>query len=121
MKLVKNKWYISQEAGGVLVPESEGIFPKDKSPFSVLRFTGISGEDYGRGYVEEYKGDIQSLEFLTKAIVQGSAAAAKVLFMLRPSAVTEAADITESESGDIIIGNADDVSILQLQNLQTFK
>ena len=121
VKLVDNKWYVSQEAGGILVPESEGEYPKDKSPFSVLRFTGISGEDYGRGYVEEYKGDIQSLEYLTKAIVQGSAAAAKVLFMLRPSAVTEAADITESESGDIIVGNADDVSVLQLQKQADFQ
>jgi hypothetical protein len=116
----KKKWVVMQEAGGITVPDSEGSYPLEKSPFSVLRFVGISGEDYGRGFVEEYKGDIQSLEYLTKAIVQGSAAAAKVLFLLRPSAVTESTDITQSESGDIIIGNADDISILQLQKSSDF-
>jgi hypothetical protein len=120
VKREKGKWYVSQEAGGMEVPNSKGTYPLEKSPFSVLRFVGISGEDYGRGFVEEYKGDIQSLEFLTKAIVQGSAAAAKVLFMLRPSAVTESSDVTESESGDIIIGNADDISVLQLQKQADF-
>ena len=121
VKKEKNKWIVSQEAGGKVVPNSQGTYPLEKSPFSVLRFVGVSGEDYGRGFVEEYKGDIQSLEYLTKAIVQGSAAAAKVLFMLRPSAVTESSDITESESGDIIIGNADDITILQLQKSADFQ
>ena len=121
VRRIGKRWFIHQEAGGKTVPESQGSYPEDKSPFSVLRFASIAGEDYGRGFVEEYKGDIQSLEFLTKAIVQGASASAKVLFMLSPSAVTESTDITQSESGDIIIGRADDVSTLQVEKQADFQ
>ena len=62
-------WTILQELEGEIVPGSEGSYPKNKSPFLALRFTHIDGEDYGRGFVEEYIGDLKSLETLTKAIV----------------------------------------------------
>ena len=42
----------------------------------------VDGEDYGRGRVEEFLGDLQSLESLTQAITEGSAAAAKVVFLV---------------------------------------
>ena len=57
---------------------TDGVYPIDKCPYIPLRFSK-SEEDYGRGYVEEYD-DLQSLETLTQAIVEGSSAAAKVLF-----------------------------------------
>ena len=75
-----NKWEVWQEINGVRIPNSEGSYALDKNPFIPLRFSRIDGEDYGRGYVEEYLGDLQSLEGLTKAIVQGSAAAARFCF-----------------------------------------
>ena len=69
-----DQWRIFQDINGNPVPNSEGTYAKDKNPFIPLRFTRIDGEDYGRGYVEEYLGDLQSLEKLTQAIVEGSAA-----------------------------------------------
>ena len=73
-KIIK---HLFQDINGVRVPETEGTFDIDKSPFIALRFSKIDGEDYGRGYVEEYLGDLQSLEALTQAIVEGSAVARK--------------------------------------------
>ena len=69
---------IHLELNGITVPGSEGSYTKKKCPFLALRFTSMDGEDYGRGYVEEYLGDLKSLESLTQSIVEGSAAAAKV-------------------------------------------
>ena len=40
----------------------------------------VDGESYGRGRVEEFIGDLKSLEALSQALVEGSAAAAKVVF-----------------------------------------
>ena len=34
-------------------------YPIDKSPWLPLRYTRIDGEDYGRGFVEEYIGDLK--------------------------------------------------------------
>ena len=51
----------------------------------VLRFNSVDGEDYGRGRVEEFLGDLKTLEGLSQALVEGSAAAAKVIFLVSPS------------------------------------
>tara|TARA_R110001632_G_scaffold119966_8_gene232550 strand:+ start:17 stop:1348 length:1332 start_codon:yes stop_codon:yes gene_type:complete len=115
------KWEVYQEAGGVIVPESEGTFPLDKNPFIPLRFIRVDGEDYGRGFVEEYFGDLKSLEALTKAIVEGASASAKVLFMVRPNSTTKARVLAESPNGAIVSGDANDVSTLQVQKGGDFR
>jgi hypothetical protein len=73
----------------------------------------VDNEDYGRSYVEEYLGDLQSLEKLTKAIVEGSAAAAKTLVMVNPNGTTRRKTIAESNNLDVVQGNAADVTFLR--------
>lgn len=114
-------WEIYQEVEGQIIKGSEGTYPKDKSPWMALRFIKVDGEDYGRGYVEEYLGDLKTLEGLTKAIVQASAAAAKVLFLVKPNSTTKMRTLAESESGDIKEGNKDDVSVLQMDKYADFR
>lgn len=116
-----NRWTVRQEALNKTIPGSVGTYPIDKCPWLPLRFTKIDGEDYGRGYVEEYYGDLLSLETLTKAIVEGSAAAAKVLFLVNPNGTTRMVDIAKSKSGDVKSGSADDVSVLQLNKFADFR
>lgn len=108
-----NKWRLYQEINGKVVPGSEGTYPIEKPPMIPLRWTAIENEDYGRSYVEEYLGDLISLEGLSKAIVQASAAAAKVVFLLNPNGVTRLKDLTAAESGDVVIGTKNDVDSLQ--------
>lgn len=117
----KNQWTIRQEVAGATIPGSQGTYPLDKSPWIVLRFTKIDGEDYGRGYVEEYYGDLLSLEELTKAIVEGSAAAAKMLFLVNPNGTTNIKTISEAPSGAVRVGNAEDVTVLQVQKFADFQ
>ena len=116
-----NRWRVYQEVKGRTIPGTEGDYPLEKSPWIPLRFTKIDGEDYGRGYVEEYYGDLRSLEALTKAIVEGSAAAAKVLFLVNPNGVTEQRTLSESENGAVRSGVADDVTVLQVQKFADFR
>ena len=116
-----NKWVVHQEINGVELPNSKGVYPKAKNPFIPLRFSRIDGEHYGRGFIEEYLGDLRSLESLTRAIVEGSAAAAKVLFLVNPNGSTRINTLAKSGNGAIVQGNADDVSALQLQKFADFK
>ena len=120
IKWTGKNWKIHQELEGQIVPGSEGSFTKDKNPFIALRFTHMDGEDYGRGYVEEYLGDLKSLESLTQSIVEGSAAAAKVLFLVRPNGTTRVKTLAESPNGAIVTGDDNDVSSLQLGKSQDF-
>ncbi len=63
--------------------------PVDANPWLVLRFNHVDGEVYGRGRVEEFLGDLKSLEALSQAMVEGSAAAAKIVFTVNPSSTTK--------------------------------
>lgn len=109
------QWTVHQEVEGFPIPGTRGSYPLEKSPWMALRWTKIDGEDYGRGHVEEYLGDLRSLEALSKAIVEGSAAAAKILFLVKPNGQTRADACTKARNGAFITGNAEDVTTLQLE------
>ena len=80
-------WY--QEVHGKRIPGSQGKSPVDSTPWLPLRFNTVDGEAYGRGRVGQFIGDLKSLEALSQAIVEGSAAAAKVVFTVSPSSTTK--------------------------------
>lgn len=119
--LKDGKWEVTQEINGKKVPDVKDEFPEDKNPWIVLRMQKIDGEHYGRGYVEEFLGDLISLEGLTKAIVKGSAAAAKVLFLVDPNSQTKASDLNKAQSGDFKTGRADDITTLGLDKFADFR
>ena len=112
-------WYpdgttkVHQEINGFLVPGSEGSYPKNKCPWIPARMIIVEGEDYGRSYVEEFIGDLMSLEALTKAMVKSAQAAAKTIFMVDPNGMTDDTDFANADGGDTISGRASDVSTPQ--------
>ena len=114
VKLKGNKWVWHQEAFDKLIPGSQGKAPKDASPWLVLRFNSVDGENYGRGRVEEFLGDFRSLEALSQAIVEGSAAAAKVIFTVSPSSTTKPQTIAAAGNGAIVQGRPDDIGVVQV-------
>ena len=109
------RWIVVQEVGGIQLPGSHGKYLPDELPFRFLRFSVQPGESYGRSYVEEYLGDLDSLEALSETLVEGSAASARVVFMVRPGGTTSLKMVTDAKMGDVIPGNADDVGALQVQ------
>jgi hypothetical protein len=111
----EGSWRVHQEVKGKIIPDSRGTYPLDKSPWMPLRFTAIECEDYGRGYVEEYLGDLRSLEGLAQSIVEGSAGIAKLLFLVNPNGVTNLKDVAEAPNCAVRSGNAVDVTVLQAQ------
>ena len=77
-------------------PGSQGKSPVDSTPWLPLRFNTVDGEAYGRGRVGQFIGDLKSLEALSQAIVEGSAAAAKVVFTVSPSLYNQTTDASSS-------------------------
>ena len=105
-------WF--QECQGQKIPNTDGRSKLDVSPWILLRWVRIDGEDLGRGYVEEYRGDLVSLEALTQAIIEGAAASAKVLFLVNPNGQTRASTLAKAPNGAIREGSAADVSVMQV-------
>ena len=104
---------VKQELNGKEVPNSRGKYRREDTPFLALRMIMVDNEDYGRSYVEEYIGDLKSLEGLSKSIVEGSAAMAKLLFMVNPNGTTKKKTIAEAANTAVVDGNAADVTVLQ--------
>ena len=115
----QHKWH--QECDGKIIPGSKSSSPTSSTPWLPLRFNVVESESYGRGRVEEFLGDLTSLESLMKSLVQGSAAAAKVVFMVSPSATTKPQSLAQAATGAIIQGRPEDVGVVQVGKTADFK
>ena len=120
VRLDNNRWLWHQEVYGKVIPGSESKAPKDASPWLVLRFNSVDGENYGRGRVEEFLGDLKSLDALSQSLVEGSAAAAKVVFVVSPSSTTKAQTLAKAGNGAIVQGRPDDIGVIQVGKTADF-
>lgn len=114
LKMNSDGMYVrTQEIAGKKVGET-AKYPKEKLPYLVLRWSRIDRENYGRGFVEEYLGDLLSAEELAKAIVQGAGIAAKTVFLVNPTAITKASKLSQVENGGFTPGREGDVIPLRV-------
>lgn len=119
LRVSENKFKITQEAMGVALDGRGGEVDEENLPYMALRWT--QDGDYGRGPVEEYLGDLQSLESLSQAIVEGSLAAAKVVFLVNPNGQTREHHISKARNCDFKAGRVEDVQALQVEKVHDFK
>ena len=120
VRLDNNRWIWHQEVNDKKLPGSESKAPKDASPWLVLRFNSCDGENYGRGRVEEFLGDMKSLNALCQALTEGSAAAAKVVFVVSPSSTTKPQTLAQAGNGAIVQGRPEDIGVVQVGKTADF-
>lgn len=106
--------YLSyQEVNEELIQGSEQSFPLNKSPWIALRMVKVDGESYGRSYVEEYLGDLESLDVHTEALRNLAAITAHILYLVNPTGITQVRRLAKAQSGSFVAGRVDDVQALQ--------
>ena len=113
-----DRMYSYQEIEGKQIPGTENNYPKDKCPWIPLRLIKLDGESYGRSYVEEYLGDLKSLEGLQKAIVELAAIAATVINLVNPNGITQVRKVTKCKNGGFAPGRRSDIETMQLEKQQ---
>ena len=121
VKRDNNRYIWHQEVYGKIIPKSISKAPVDATPWLPLRFNTVDGEAYGRGRVGQFIGDLKSLEALSQAIVEGSAAAAKVVFVVSPSSTTKPATLAQAGNGAIVQGRPDDIGVVQVGKTADFQ
>ena len=114
------RWVWHQEVDDYIIEGSRSTAPKNASPWLVLRFNTVDGEDYGRGRVEEFLGDLRSLNGLSQALVEGSSVASKVIFLVSPSSTTKPQTLSKSANGAIVQGRPEDVGVVQVGKTADF-
>ncbi len=115
----KFRWH--QEVYGTTIPGTMSTSTLDNNPWIALRFNTVDDEAYGRGRVEEFYGDLKSLEALSQAIIEGSAAAAKVVFTVSPSSTTKPQTLAKAGNGAIVQGRPDDIGVVQVGKTADFQ
>ena len=121
IKRDNNRFVWHQEVFDKIIPTSRGKAPLDTNPWLHMRFNTCDGEAYGRGRVEEFVGDLKSLEALSQALVEGSAAAAKVVFVVSPSSTTKPQTLASAGNGAIVQGRPDDIGVVQVGKTADFQ
>lgn len=115
---IDQRYYSYQEVDEKQIPGYEGNFPVNACPWIPLRLVKMDGESYGRSYVEEYLGDLKTLEGLQKAIAEASAIAATVINLVNPNGITKVRNLVNAKNGGFVPGRPDDIAPLQLEKSQ---
>ena len=115
-----NRFIWHQEVFDKILPGSQSKSSIDTTPWLPLRFNTVDGEAYGRGRVGQFIGDLKSLEALSQALVEGSAAAAKVVFTVSPSSTTKPQTLASAGNGAIVQGRPDDIGVVQVGKTADF-
>ena len=116
-----NRFIWHQEVYGHILDGSNSKAPVDATPWLPLRFNTVDGEAYGRGRVGQFIGDLKSLEALSQALVEGSAAASKVVFVVSPSSTTKPQTLASAGNGAIVQGRPDDIGVIQVGKTADFR
>lgn len=106
-----NKYVTFQTIENFTIPETRAEYPLDYCPYKFVPFIDRGG-DFGRSYLEDYMGDLESLEGLRKSTLEASAEAARVIYLLSPNATISVKRLQEAKSGDVLTGSETDISLL---------
>ena len=106
------KYKEHQDILGVQIDGTEGSYKPDDLPYIFVPFVD-RGEDYGRSYVEDFIGDLTSYEGLRQSVLEAAAESARIIYLVKPNATLNVKKLQDAKSGDVLLGNVDDVGTLQ--------
>lgn len=112
-RLEDGRFGFHQEIAGTEVPDSYTVYNEVDLPLIPLQFSPIYGQSYGRGYVEDYDGDLLVLNQISRALSEAALVMSKVIFLTRPGSTTKANVIDKAPNGSVRVGNAEDIGAVQ--------
>lgn len=115
VKRGESNWEAYQEINGIRLESTTGTYPLEECPWLPLRWTAAG--DYGRGLIEEYLGDLRSLEGLTEACMNAASASSKVIFLVSANGTTSHKTLADTPSGGFAPGDASDVHTLKVDKM----
>lgn len=115
------RYRIRQEIEDEPIPgATAGPFDELTCPYMAFGYQWCSGENYARSRVEQYSGNLNSIEGFAQAILEMAATLSKLLVARDPSGLVSREDLINSRTGDIVesrfeAGKPVDFAIVQPQ------
>lgn len=113
---VGTRFKVSQEVWGEDVPGTEAIYNEDALPYVFLRMVALKKESYGRSYVEDYEGDLQTLDGFWQILTEGSAAIAQLKWLVKSGSTTNKKQFAELPNGGVMTGDPEDVGAVHSEH-----
>jgi hypothetical protein len=89
---------------------------EDKFPIHPLVWDLADEHDYGTGLVEDYAGDFGTLSTLSEAEVKAAILSSDYRWLANPAGITDIAQFKNSQTGDVLAGKKDDLTLVSLVN-----
>ena len=106
------KYKEHQDILGLKMDGTEGTYKVEDLPYIFVPFVD-RGENYGRSYIEDFIGDLNSYEGLRRSVLEAAAESARIIYLVRPNATLTVKKLSSANSGDVLMGSPDDVGVLQ--------
>lgn len=105
-----SKFTVSQQVEEVeLPPEMSGVYRAEFLPWIFPTWNLLSGENYGRGLVEEHKGDFAKMSEVSEALTLYEIESLRVLNLVGASAASNIDDLQDAEHGAYVRADIDAV------------
>lgn len=98
-------WEVHQEIQGLRVPDSEEEYPEMFCPYIPVVWNLSSGDNYGRGQVEDYAGDFIKLSELSAALASYELESTNIKYLYAPNSMVDVESFVNAASGEIIQGD----------------
>lgn len=105
-------WLYWQECKGVTLEDTEVETDFDNPPMWPAWLIPEYGQDWGRSYCEEYRGDLYTLEAHASSINDGASLAALSLLFVKPGG-TSVKQVRQARNLSVLSGDANDLSVFR--------
>ena len=105
---VTDTFHVTQCVEDIMLDTSE-LYPEAICPYIPVTWNLITGENNGRGLVEDYAGDFAKLSELSEALALYEIEACRVLHMAKPGSGVDIDSVAETEMGGWV--SADPASV----------
>lgn len=115
VKQADGRWLVSQEADGVYLDNDETLAEKDYDML-LLTWNLASGDNYGRGLVEDHAATFHQLDVTTDAVTDLMAIICDVKFLVKTGSplAMQVAELNRAPRGAYFPGNEGDISVPEL-------
>lgn len=99
-------WKVTQEAQGIALPTNM-VYRDKLCPYIPVTWNFVNGDNYGRGYVEDYGADFAKLSDLSKELMSYEMEMLRIIHLANPAGGIDIDSFATAPNGEVVHGVPD--------------